>query len=147
MRIYFFWSIFLTVTIRAGHFWPKRSKIDFGGTKHSWILKIPLMTPTKIKFCIFWCCQRKPEMKFSKFRIPEMGQMSIKKHLRIRGIFYYETKVLWRRQFTCIDIHKNSKMRHSISLRKFDRVFENSKMRHLKSWKILKWDTSNVRKF
>ena len=27
--------------------------------------------------------------------------------------------------FTCIDMHKNSKMRHSISLRKFDRVFAN----------------------
>ena len=67
----------LTVTIRAGHFWPKRSKIDFGGTKHSWILKIPLMTPTKIKFCIFWCCQQKPEMQFSKFCAPEMGRKLI----------------------------------------------------------------------
>ena len=54
----------LTVTIRAGHFWPKRSKIDFGGIKDSWTLKIPLMTPTKIKFCIFWCCQQKSEIKF-----------------------------------------------------------------------------------
>ena len=50
----------------------------------------------------------------------------------LRGVFYYETKVLWRSQFTCIDMHKNSKMRHSISLRKFDRVFEISKMRHFK---------------
>ena len=41
---------------------------------------------------------------------------------------------------TYIDMHKNSKMRHSISLRKLDRVFANSKMRHLKFSKILKWD-------
>ena len=40
--------------------------------------------------------------------------------------------------FTCIDMHKNSKMRHSISPRKLDRVFANSKMRHLKCSKILK---------
>ena len=65
----------------------------------------------------------------------------------LRGVFYYVTKCLWRRHFTCIDMHKNSKMWHSISLRNFDRVFENSKMWHLKCSKILKCDTSNVRKF
>ena len=43
----------LTVTIRAGHFWPKRSKIDFWGTKRTWIMKIPLRVPPKIKFRIF----------------------------------------------------------------------------------------------
>ena len=64
----------LTVTIRAGHFWPNRSKIDFRGTKHTWILKVPLRTPTKIKFHIFWYYLRKPEMKFSKFHRPEMGR-------------------------------------------------------------------------
>ena len=44
-------------------------------------------------------------------------------NLKIRGIFYYETKGMWRRQFTCINMHKNSKIRH------------------FKSSKILKWDT------
>ena len=38
----------LTVTIRAGDFSPKRSKITFWGTKHSWISKIPPRTPPKI---------------------------------------------------------------------------------------------------
>ena len=65
--------LLLTVTLRAGHFWPKRSKIDFRGTKRTWIMKIPLRTPPKIKFRTFWCYIRKPEMKFKKFHKPEMG--------------------------------------------------------------------------
>ena len=67
----------LTVTIRAGNFLPKWSKIDFWGTKHPWILKIPPKIPPKIKFCIFWCYKRKPEMKFSKFRTPEVDRKFI----------------------------------------------------------------------
>ena len=58
-------------------FLPKRSKIDFWGTKHPWILKIPPKTPPKIKFCIFWCYKRKPEMKFSKFCTPEVDRKFI----------------------------------------------------------------------
>ena len=54
----------LTVTLRAAHFWPERSNIDFRGTKRTWIMKIPRWTPPKIKFRIFWCYVRKPEMKF-----------------------------------------------------------------------------------
>ena len=42
-----------TVTIRAGHFWPNRPKIDFRGTKHIWILKIPLELPLKLNSTSF----------------------------------------------------------------------------------------------
>ena len=38
LKYYFGWG--LTVTLRAGDFSPKRSKIDFWGAKHSWISKI-----------------------------------------------------------------------------------------------------------
>ena len=62
------------------------------------------------------------------------------------GGSYYTTKRLWRRQFTCIDMHKNSKIQHSISLQKFDRVFANSNIQHFKCSKILKYNISNVRK-
>ena len=41
------------------------------------ILKIRRLTSRKIKFCIFWWCKRKPEMKFSKFRAPKMGRKVI----------------------------------------------------------------------
>ena len=34
-------------------------------------------------------------------------------------------------------MHKNSKIRHSISLRESDQVFENSKIRHFKSSKMV----------
>ena len=57
------------------------------------------------------------------------------------GGSYYTTKRLWRRQFTCIDMHKNSKIQHSISLQKFDRVFANSNIQHFKCSKILKYNT------
>ena len=33
--------------------------------------------------------------------------------------------------FTCIDMHENSKINQSFFVRKFDRVFENSNMKHL----------------
>ena len=104
----------LTVTIRAGHFWPNRSKIDLRGTKHTWILKVPLRTPPKIKFHIFWYYLRKPEMKFSKFHRPEMGRKlwflliwviflwgntSVAwKHLRIFGLLpvKFPVKKMWK---------------------------------------------------
>ena len=55
-----------------------------------------------------------------------------------RIIFYYTTKCEWRRHFTCIDMHKNSKIQHSISLRKIDRVFENPKIQHTNGSRVLK---------
>ena len=61
------------------------------------------------------------------------------------GVFYYTTKCLWRRQFTCIDIFKNSKIQQSISLRKFDRLFENSNIQHFKFSKTLIYNNSSFR--
>ena len=58
-------------------FFAKEVKSRLPRHKHPWILKTPLRTPPRIKFCIFWCCKRKPEMKFWKFRTPEMGRKRI----------------------------------------------------------------------
>ena len=54
------------------------------------------------------------------------------------GVSYYKTKVKWRRFITWMNMHENPIIKHSISLRKFDRVFANLIIKHLNSSKTLK---------
>ena len=55
----------------------------------------------------------------------------------LRGGIYYKTEVKWRRSITCIDMHEKSKIKHSISLRKYLRVFANSIIKYINCSEIL----------
>ena len=58
--------------------------------------------------------------------------------ISIREVSYYKTKVKWRRFITWMNMHENPIIKHSISLRKFDRVFANPIIKRLNSSKTLK---------
>ena len=55
----------------------------------------------------------------------------------IRGVLYYKTKDKWKRFIMWMDIHENSEIKHSISLRNSGQVFANSHMKHLNSSETL----------
>ena len=61
----------------------------------------------------------------------------IKQKLR-DTVSYYKAKVKGRRFITWMNMHENPIIKHSISLRKFDRVFANPIIKHLNSSKTLK---------
>ena len=61
----------------------------------------------------------------------------LKFSMGIRGGSYYKTQVKWKRFITCSDMHENPIIKHSISLRKYLRVFANPIIKHNKGSKIL----------
>ena len=56
---------------------------------------------------------------------------------KVHGGIYYKTEVKWRRSITCTNMQKKSIIKHSISLRKYLRVFAKSIIKHLNCSKIL----------
>ena len=48
----------------------------------------------------------------------------------VRGRSYYKTKSIRRRFITCVDVHENSIIKHSILFEKYHCVFANSIIKH-----------------
>ena len=56
----------------------------------------------------------------------------------IRGVLYYKTKGKWKSMHAWINMHENSKIKHSISLWKSGHVFANFIIKHINSSKTRK---------
>ena len=73
---------------------------------------------------------RLPTHRENKVQAYKYVQPSIKSTV----VLYYKTKVKWGRFITCMDMHGNTIIKHSNSLRKSNRTFANSIIKGFRSY-------------